>query len=136
MKVVLDTNVLLSGLMYPSSNPGRIVEAWVAGQFELVLSYAQLTEVARTLAYPKIRKVTGWDSTRIDAFLRQLLLRAELIDTQPPPAEVPTDPSDTPILASALLSRADLLVTGDSDLPALRERFAIATPAEFAARLA
>ena len=136
MKVVLDTNVLLSGLMYPSSNPGRIVEAWVAGQFELVLSYAQLTEVARTLAYPKIRKVTGWDSARIDAFLRQLLLRAKLIDTQAPPAEVPTDPSDTPILASALLSRADLLVTGDSDLQALRERFAIATPAEFAARLA
>jgi len=136
MKVVLDTNVLLSGLMYPSSNPGRIVEAWVAGHFELVLSYAQLTEVARTLAYPKIRKVTGWDSARIDAFLRQLLLRAKLIDTQAPPAEVPTDPSDTPILASALLSRADLLVTGDSDLPALRERFAIATPAEFAARLA
>jgi putative PIN family toxin of toxin-antitoxin system len=101
-----------------------------------VLSYAQLTEVARTLAYPKIRKVTGWDSARIDAFLRQLLLRAELIDTQAPPAEVPTDPSDTPILASALLSRADLLVTGDSDLQALRERFAIATPAEFAARLA
>jgi putative PIN family toxin of toxin-antitoxin system len=136
MKVVLDTNVLLSGLMYPSSNPGRIVEAWVAGHFELVLSYAQLTEVARTLAYPKIRKVTGWDSARIDAFLRQLLLRAKLIDTQAPPAEVPTDPSDTPILASALLSRADLLVTGDSDLLALRERFAIATPAEFAARLA
>ena len=134
--MVLDTNVLLSGLMYPSSIPGRVVEAWVGARFELVLSYAQLTEIARTLAYPKIRKVTGWDQARIDAFLRQLLLRAQLVDTQGQPIEVAADPSDSPILASLTLSGADLLVSGDSDLLALRERFAIVTPAEFAAQLA
>ena len=37
MRVVLDTNVLLSGLMYPGSGPGRIVQAWIEARFELVL---------------------------------------------------------------------------------------------------
>jgi len=135
MRVVLDTNVLLSGLMYPTSTPGRVVEAWATGRFDLVLSYAQLTEIARTLAYPKIRKVTRWDQATIEAFVRQLLLRAELVDTQGQPVEVTAYPSDSPILASLTLSGADVLVTGDSDLLALRERFAIVTPVEFAARL-
>jgi len=58
-----------------------------------------------------------------------------LVDTQGHPAEVATDPSDSPILASLTLSGADALVTGDSDLLALRERFAIVTPAQFAAWL-
>jgi len=45
------------------------------------LSYAQLAENGRTLAHPKIRKVTRWDQAKVDAFLRQLLLRSELVDT-------------------------------------------------------
>ena len=136
MRVVLDTNVLLSGLMYPSSTPGRVVEAWTTGRFDLVVSYEQLTEIARTLGYPKIKKVTGCDAATIEAFVRQFLLRAELVETQGHPTEVPKDPSDSPILASLTLSGADVLVTGDGDLLALRERFAIVTPAQFAARLA
>jgi putative PIN family toxin of toxin-antitoxin system len=121
--------------MYPSSGPGQIVEAWVSGRIDLVLSYAQLGEVARTLAYPKIRKATGWDQAKIDAFLKQMLLRSELIDTRDTPVAVAADPTDTPILASLILSEADVLVTGDKVLLALRDRFSIVTPAEFAARL-
>ena len=135
MKVVLDTNVLLSGLMYPKSGPGRIVQAWTEGRFELVLSYAQLAEIGRTLAYPRIRKITGWDQARLEAFLRQLLLRAEVIDTADPPVEVAADPTDTPILASLIMSSADVLVSGDKELLALREQFAIVSSAEFAAHL-
>ncbi len=134
MKAVLDTNVLLSGLMYPSSVPGRIVEAWVTGRFDLVVSYAQLSEIARTLTYPKIQKITRWDDAKIEAFLRQLLLRAEVVDTREAAVEVIADPADSPILASLVVSRAEVLVTGDSDLLALRENYPIVTPAEFASR--
>lgn len=134
MRVVLDTNVLLSGLMYPSSVPGRIVEAWVGGRFDLVVSYAQLSEIARTLSYPKIRKTTQWNDAKIEAFLRQLLLRAEVVDTQDATVEVIADPEDTPILASLVVSRAEALVTGDRDLLALKENYPIVTPAEFASR--
>jgi uncharacterized protein len=135
MRAVLDTNVLLSGLMYPSSVPGRIVAAWVTGSFDLVMSYAQLAKISRTLSYPKIRKITRWDDAKTQAFLRQLLLRTELVETPETAVEVIADPTDTPILASLVESGAEVLVTGDRDLLALREKYPIATPAEFASRL-
>jgi uncharacterized protein len=134
MRAVLGTNVLLSGLMYPSSVPGRIVEAWVIGRFDLVVSYAQLAEISRTLSYPKIRKITRWDDAKTEAFLRQLLLRAELVETQDTAVEAVADPTDTPILASLVVSGAEALVTGDKDLLALRGNYPIVTLAEFSAR--
>jgi uncharacterized protein len=56
VKVVLDTNVLLSGLMYPEGTPGRIVAAWVDARFEVAFSLDQLAEIGRALEYPKIRR--------------------------------------------------------------------------------
>lgn len=135
MRTVLDTNVLPSGLMYPASIPGRIVTAWSDGRLDLVVSYAQLAEISRTLAYPKVRKITRWDDARIGTFLRQLLLRCVLVETQDTPVTVLADPTDTPILASLIASNAEALVTGDKHLLALRDRYPIVTPAEFASRL-
>ena len=51
------------------------------------------------------------------------------------PAEVPADPDDSPILSSLLVARAEYLVTGDSDLIALKDRYPILTPQAFAALL-
>ena len=61
MKVILDTNVLVSGLMFPDSIPGIAVAAWREGRFDLVVPLAQLEEIGRVLAYPKIRKILRWD---------------------------------------------------------------------------
>ena len=71
MRVVVDTNVLLSGLMYPNSTPGRIVAAWRNAAFELVLTRAQLTEIARVLSYPKIARVLRWDPERSERYRRR-----------------------------------------------------------------
>ena len=65
MRIVLDTNVLLSGLMLPDGTPGKIVNAWRRRQFSLALSEPMLEEVARVLAYPKIRKRPDWDDETI-----------------------------------------------------------------------
>ena len=48
---------------------------------------------------------------------------------------VPANPDDSPILASLLVAEAECMVSGDSDLPALRDRHPILTPGEFADRL-
>jgi predicted nucleic acid-binding protein len=48
---------------------------------------------------------------------------------------VPRDPGDDPVLATLLAADADCLVSGDGDLLALRDRYPILTPAEFARRL-
>ena len=135
MKVVLDTNVLVSGLMSPVGTPGRIVTAWVEGRFEVALSLNQLAEIARVLEYPKIRRKLGWDDEQIELFIKQLYIRAEVVELGAISIDVPRDPGDAPILATLAAAKADVLVTGDGDLLALRDNYPIETPAEFARRL-
>jgi putative PIN family toxin of toxin-antitoxin system len=135
MRVVLDTNVLLSGLMYPGSTPGKVVRAWRESRVELVLSVEQLTEIGRVLSYPKIRKILKWDRPTIESFLKQLYLRSELVDISGTAASVPMDPGDDFMLAALVAGEAECLVTGDADLLALRDRYPILTPAEFVQRL-
>lgn len=135
MKVVLDTNVLISGLAYPNSVPGRIVAAWDQHTLRLAMSRFQLDEVARVLGYPKIRKLLGWNDARIESFVRQLVLRAEVVEIADRAAALPKDPNDAPIPATLIASCAEVLVTGDSDLLALREHYRIETPADFVRRL-
>jgi len=135
VKVVLDTNVLLSGLMFPDGTPGRVVAAWHGARFDLAISVHQLAEIGRALAYPKIRRILDWDDTRIEQFIRQLYIRAQIVDLDAVSVEVPADPDDAPILATLVAAKADVLVTGDSDLLSLRDRYSILTPAEFVRKL-
>jgi putative PIN family toxin of toxin-antitoxin system len=135
VKVVLDTNVLLSGLMFPDGIPGRIVAAWVEARFEVALSLDQLAEIGGVLEYPKIRRKLGWDDQGIELFIKQLYIRAEVVELGPISVEVPRDPGDAPILATLAAAKADILVTGDGDLLALRDNYPIETPAEFVRRL-
>jgi len=135
VRVVLDTNVLLSGLMFPDGAPGRVVAAWRAARFELVISVHQLAEIGRALAYPKIRRILDWDDRHIEQFIRQLYIRAQIVDLDKVSVEVPADPDDAPILATLVAAKADVLITGDGDLLAMRGQYAILTPGEFARNL-
>lgn len=135
MKVVLDTNVLISGLVSPDGMPGRILAAWSEARFDVVMPLDQLGEIGRVLAYPKIRKRLGWDERKIEQFIRQLYIRTEVIELPASPVEVPRDPSDAPILATLKAAGADVLVSGDRDLLELRGQYPIEAPAEFARRL-
>lgn len=135
MRVVLDTNVLLSGLMYPDSAPGTIVRAWREARFELPLTVEQLTEIGRVLSYPKIRRILKWDRATIESFLKQLYLRSELVEISGVDVSVPRDSGDNFILAGLIAGEAECLVSGDSDLLALRDRYLVVTPAEFVRRL-
>ena len=135
MRVALDTNVLLSGLMYPGSTPGRLVRAWSEARFELVMTVEQLSEIGRVLSYPKIRKILEWDRATIEGFLKQLYLRSTLVDISGTAASVPADPGDNFMLATLIASEAECLLTGDAGLLELRDRYPVLTPAEFAHRL-
>jgi predicted nucleic acid-binding protein len=111
--VVLDTNVLVSGLAYPSSVPGRIVTAWRQGGLDVVLSRYILDEMVRVL--PRLSRVT-LSATEIRDLAQDEQLR---------------DPADQPVLQTLLSSKANYLITGDKDLLALATRYPIVTPAEF-----
>ena len=135
MKVVLDTNVLVSGFMLPDSVPGRIVAAWRGAQFELAMSEPLLDEIGRVLSHPKIQGRLRWGQDEIARFLLLLRFKADVVDIAGEKASVPRDPGDDPVLATLLAAGADCLVSGDSDLLALRDRFPIQAPAEFVRRL-
>ncbi len=137
MRVVLDTNVLLSGLAYPASPPGRIVAAWRAGAIELALSRFILDELARTL--PRLSHRTGFSKADIQDLIDALMVLAEIVepgDAIRIAAEAAglRDPADVPVLAACLAAQPDYLVTGDKDLLALADRYPIVSPARFCER--
>ena len=56
MRVVLDTNILISGLMSPTGMPGRLIDAWLEDRFILVSSEEQLSEFRRASRYDLVAK--------------------------------------------------------------------------------
>lgn len=135
MKIVVDTNVLMSGLARPKSIPGQIISAWEKHMFAIVANEEQISEIARVIHYPKIRKLLHWDESQIQSFIRQLYLRLEIVNVSDCTARVPTDSADNPILASLIVSDAEVLVSGDSGLLALKDQYPIESPAEFIERM-
>jgi uncharacterized protein len=131
VRVVLDTNVLISGLMLPQSIPGKIVAVWQSGGFDLALSEPMLEEIARVLSYPKIIKRLQWREAEIAKYISLLRFNADVVEIGDTVADAPRDPNDTPILATLMAGKADCLVTGDEDLLSLAESHPILTPAAF-----
>ena len=121
--------------MLPDSIPGRIVAAWRKRNFVLVVSEPLLEEIARVLAYPKIRKRLGWDDEIISRYISLLRFEAERVSIVGVEANVPADPNDNHLLATLIASQADWLITGDSDFDELFAHYPIITPGDFVRRL-
>lgn len=137
MQVVLDTNVLVSGLAFPSGPPGRIVSAWRAGAFSLVASEFMLDELARIL--PALSHRTGFSAADVRDFLDLMRAMSTIVELSADHLAQAQgsglrDPDDAPILATFLAAGADCLVTGDKDLLVLAGPWAIVSPADFCAR--
>jgi uncharacterized protein len=134
MRVVIDTNVFVSGLMLPTSVPGRVLAAAIAGGFEMVLCEAMLEEIGAALRYPKVRKRIALSDDELDRYVQALRFIADVVDPAGATVSVPGDRDDDVILATLVVGKAEWLVTGDTALLALADKYPIATPAEFAAR--
>lgn len=138
MRVVLDTNVWVSGLAFPDGPPGRIVEAVRTKELRALASWALAEEIVDVLGRPAMREL-GIQSRMIIEVL--FLLAPVLPDVESPVPD--RDPGDARVVSSALASAADAIVTGDDDLlhdAPLRALLAekgieVLTPAEALARL-
>ena len=131
LRAVLDTNVLVSGLAYPGSVPGRIVTAWRQGGLEVALSRYILDEMVRVL--PRLPRVQ-MTSAEIRDLADSFMFLADIVEPDGTQDATLRDPADQPVLATLLAAKADYLVTGDKDLLALASQYPIITPAEFWAR--
>jgi hypothetical protein len=133
VRAVLDANVLISGVLSPRGTPARLLLAWQAGAFELVVSPLLLAELRRALAYPKLAKLVP--PADADAFVAWLGRAAQLAADPPgPPSVLSADPGDDYLIALAAAERA-VLVSGDGHLTVLADRIPVRTPAEFLAEL-
>lgn len=133
LRVVLDTKVLLSGIAYPASVPGKIMSAWRYGSIEVLLSVYILEELRRVL--PRLTNRHGLTSAEIEDLVDALSLQAEIIEPLPVADSELRDINDQPVLGTLLaalkLSDVNYLITGDKDLLLLAERYSIVTPANF-----
>lgn len=139
MKVVLDTNILISGIGRTEGAPGQIVSAWLAGKFDLVVSEALLEEFRRALFYPKVRKLlsqAGLGDDDLRDYIDIMRMKAITVSTHNVSLPVtPLDPKDTHVLDTLVAADAELLVTGDKKHLLSLGMAQIVTAADFAARL-
>lgn len=110
MRIVLDTNVLISALITQGTPPDRLYQAWLRNEIELVTSTAQIDELADVLSRPRLRKYV--DPADAAGLVSDIRLRAIVIRDMPVPRLSP-DPKDDAILASAVAGGAELVVSGD-----------------------
>jgi putative PIN family toxin of toxin-antitoxin system len=125
---VLDTNVLVSGLAYPTSVPGRIVEVWRGGGLDVVLSRYILDEMSRVL--PRLSRVQ-LSPIEIRDLVDSFMFLADVVEPDEGQDPDLRDVGDQQVLGTLRASQAEYLITGDKDLLALADKYSIVTPAAF-----
>jgi putative PIN family toxin of toxin-antitoxin system len=124
LKILVDTNILISALLYPNSKPSRTLYH-VADNHALVLSDYNIAEFRR-IAKKKFSKT----QSDIDLFLTELTY--ELILAPEAPQKLIVDPKDAPILNAAIIANVDIIISGDKHFRSLNtEQPKVMTAAEY-----
>jgi putative PIN family toxin of toxin-antitoxin system len=128
LNIVLDTNVLVAGLLSPFGPCGEIIRMVSSGEPALCFDARILSEYNDVLKRPKFR----FEPDKVDALLDFIAISGLPVATSPLPEPLP-DPDDEPFLAVAIAGRVACLVTGNrSHFPArLRQGLPLLSPREF-----
>ena len=110
MRVIIDTNILVSALIVPAGKPAAIIRAWLDGKFTLLTCAAHLDELRATLQKPRVAELIK--PHKAGRLVNQIKKFAEDIDPLPSVERSP-DPMDDFLLALSEAGNANYLVTGD-----------------------
>ena len=117
LRVVLDTNIFVSSLLVKEGLPAQVLDAWRDRKFLLATSPTLVSEIQSTLDYPRIRRkyaITDEDVEQLVILLeRDALLVSGDADVA---GAIPEDPTDEMVLACAVDTQADVIVSGDRHL--------------------
>lgn len=132
MRVVLDTNVLVSALLIPNSTPSKILKQFRDGKWLLVISGAVLEEYGRVLR----RKKFGLPLDQIESILKIIESRSVRVIPSNRFEVILEDPSDNEFLDVAVEGKADCIISGDGHLLSLNtfKDILILTPSAFIRR--
>ena len=133
MRIVLDTNILVSALVAARGAPAQILARCQMGELTLLLSPDLMAELARVLHYPALRKRLTYNDDQIARYLALLMEIGVMLTPLPGAPFVADDPDDDKFVALALAGGARYLVSGDDHLLRLGQVHAIAIlkPATF-----
>ena len=134
VRVVLDANVFVSGVISSAGAPAEVLDAWRQDQFQPVVSPAILEEMGRVLRYPRIAHYHKWPEPRIESFIEDLSRLAVLTPGKLSLSVINTDPTDNRYIECAIAGSAGVLAAGDKKhlLPIKEYRgIPILSPAEF-----
>lgn len=136
MRVVVDTNVLIAGLLWRGP-PHALLEHVRAGTVSMVSSPALLAELADVIGRAKFDAILVRTKTSRERSLAEVRQLAEVIEPPPLAQPVCRDPDDDQVLALAIAAKVELIITGDDDLLSLAsfEGIPIAAPAEAVKRI-
>ncbi len=136
VRAVLDTNVLLSGLIWHGM-PHALIELVRADGLTLVSSPALLAELADVIGRTKFHAALARSGTNPERMLAEIRLLAEVVDPPPLPGPVSRDPDDDAVLALAVAAQPDFIGSGDRDLLVLGAcaGVPVVTPAEAVKRM-
>ena len=111
MRVVLDTNILISAFIFPGGPPEAVYRLVLEGRVELVTSRPLLIELGRVLT-----EKFDWDSSRADEVVAQVARLAQVVRPTETVREIAADPSDDRVLEAAAEGGAEVIVSGDRHL--------------------
>ena len=131
MKVVADTNVVVSGLLW-IGKPGQLLEAAAYRRVTLYTSPQLVTELRATLSYARLTKPIARSGLTVDELIARYTNVAIVVEPTTVPRVIIQDADDDHIIAAAVAAEADLIVSGDIHLLALgtHQGVRIVTPAE------
>lgn len=138
LRAVLDANIIISALIQPKGASGRILTSLLeASAFELIISPAILTELRRSLSYPKVRRYIKASDEDLDLWVASIELIAQPVDGTIRIHAVAEDPDNDKYIEAAVEGLAQFVVTGDKHLLSLKsyENIHIVTPRVFVALL-
>lgn len=132
MRVVLDTNVVVSALLWGGTT-FRLLQLAQVGDIDLLTSPALTAELARVLGYPRLGPRIVARNMTVAQLVNQYQAFAQSVVPHSVPAVIKDDPDDDQVLACAVAGRADLIVSGDKHLHGLGGQYngiRIARPAD------
>lgn len=118
--VVIDTNLFVSALIVPHSQPALLINLWKKGAFALASSDPMIEELTQVLNRPKYYKKYHLTPTTTTKLIHLLKGKVKILPQLTKPKIAIRDAKDLVILATALDSQADYLITGDQDLLVLK----------------
>lgn len=133
MRVVIDTNVVISRFLSPTGTPAQLFEQWQLNAFELVLSEPILAEFQKVLEYQRIQARHHMAPEEIAEVINGFRQFAVLVDVKERLVVIEEDPEDDKFLECAVAGSAEVIVSGDAHLLDLKEYrgIQILSPAAF-----